>query len=150
MSDDDKPAPPTAAEGMFDMAEASFLIAAGAMTIDKQQAEIERLKREWASLHGVERMRFEAVQRMSEEIAKLKEELERVTRARDIACFNIVDLNHQRTTLMDVLGSAMTLIEYMVNEMGAGGVVPSIACQLAKKALDEKMTRLFKGGGQQQ
>jgi uncharacterized small protein (DUF1192 family) len=35
-------------------------------------AEIERLQKEWLSLYGVERMRFEAVQRMTAEIEQLK------------------------------------------------------------------------------
>jgi hypothetical protein len=39
--------------------------------IDKLRAEIERLQKEWVSLYGVERMRFEAVQRMTDEIERL-------------------------------------------------------------------------------
>ncbi len=37
--------------------------------------EIERLRREWISLHGVERMRFAAVQVMTEEIGRLQEQV---------------------------------------------------------------------------
>lgn len=36
------------------------------------RGEVERLQREWASLYGVERMRFAAVQRMTAEIEHLR------------------------------------------------------------------------------
>jgi hypothetical protein len=134
MTNDDKVVPlPLPDEHTREMAEASILLDAGARVIAAQEKE----KQVMAAL----------LDDKTDQIAHLQAELERVTRARDIAAFNIADLNHQRAALMDVLGGAMTLIEYVVNEMGAGGVVPSIACQLAKKALDEKMARLFKGQG---
>jgi hypothetical protein len=98
------------------MAEASLLLGAGAMTIGKQQAENEQLKAE----------------------------LDRAIRARDVACFNITELNDRRQKLMDTLETALRLIEYLLDELRATGVIPSPACMLAKKTLDEAMARLIK------
>jgi muramidase (phage lysozyme) len=39
------------------------------------RAEIERLQKEWLSLYGVERMRFEAIQRMTAEIERLRDQM---------------------------------------------------------------------------
>ncbi len=50
---------------------------AGADQIERLQREIERLQKEWVSLYGVERMRFEAVQRMSTEIERLRADKDR-------------------------------------------------------------------------
>ncbi len=80
-----------------------------------------------------------------DEIAALKAELERVTRARDIACFNIVELNDKFAKATAALGSALQLVEYMVNEMLAAGHRPSVACEMAKKDLTEKVRKLLGG-----
>jgi hypothetical protein len=44
--------------------------------LDEAADEIERLQKEWVSLYGSERMRFEAVQRMTAEIERLRAEVE--------------------------------------------------------------------------
>jgi hypothetical protein len=124
----------------FELAEARMLLEAGAMTIGKLQAEIKELKEE------LERMKH--IRDVTE--LTLNAELERVTRARDIACFNIVDLNHQRAQLTGALEAALRLIDYLLSEIRAAGVVPSVACVVAKKALDDEMARLFKFDGKPQ
>jgi hypothetical protein len=76
--------------------------------------------------------------------ATLNAQLERATRARDVAAFNITELNDQRQQLVDTLEAALRLIEYLLGEVGAAGVVPSAACTIAKRALDDKIARLLK------
>jgi hypothetical protein len=81
---------------------------------------------------------------MNEDDKDVKAELERAIRARDIAAFNITELNDQRQQLVDTLEAALRLIDYLLGEVGAAGVIPSAACALAKKALDDKMAQLLK------
>jgi hypothetical protein len=87
---------------------------------------------------------------LQQENEQLKAELERAIRARDIACFNITNLNDQRRQLVDGLEAALWLIDYLLSEMRAAGVVPSVACTVAKRALDDKMARLFRSDGKPQ
>jgi dihydroorotase len=134
MSDDDKLIP-LPDDHTREMAEAGILLDAGARVIAAQEKE----KQVMAAL----------LDDKTDQIAHLKAELAHMTRARDIACFNVADLNHQRSALTAVLDTALQLIEYLLNEMRAGGVVPSVACQLAKKTLDDKMARLFDLGPKQ-
>lgn len=106
-----------------------------ALLLDHQKEEIAQLN-----------ARLEVVNAQLDQLKAdpTREELARVTRARDIACFNIVDLNFQRQTLTDTLRAALTLIDYLMGDMRANNVHPSVACTLAKKQLDERMNRLFK------
>jgi uncharacterized protein YydD (DUF2326 family) len=125
MSDDSNPA------------EAAVLLEAGSKVIARQEGEIKELRAAIDALMTLAESRKAIIE---EKLA----ELERVTRARDVACFNIADLTNQRAKLMEILGSGLQLIEYLLGEMRAGGVVPSVACQLAHKTWDDKMHRLFK------
>jgi hypothetical protein len=80
----------------------------------------------------------------ADEIAKLKAEVERVTHARGIACFNITELTDQKRMLTGVLTDALTLVDYMIGELRNNNVVPSAALQVAQKQFDEKMRKLLK------
>jgi len=158
----DKPDEPTAAEMLGREAEAAILLEAGSKVIAQQMEEISDLKGQILctdeqfkkKIHALEAeanvmaalldAKTELLNQKDEELAKLRTSLGEVTRARDIACFNIADLNNQRSLLTQVVNDALVLIDYLVSDLHHAGVVPSVACGIAKKQLDEKTKRLFR------
>jgi hypothetical protein len=70
-------------------------------------------------------------------------EIERLTKARDIACYNITELSQQKEMLTGVLTDALTLVDYTIGELRNNNVVPSAALQIAYKQFNEKMRKLL-------
>jgi len=107
-----------------------------AALLDQRTAEIREL------IAKVDGLRMTIVERAAD--------IDGLRRARDIACFNVADLTSQRTALTDTLHQAMQLIEYLIGDMRNAGVVPSVACGVAKKAFQDRMSKLFKLRGADQ
>jgi len=144
----DKPDEPTAAEMLGREAEAAILLEAGSKVIAQQMEEISDLKEQILCTDEQFKKKIHALEAEANVMAAMldakNEQIKEVTRARDIACFNIADLNNQRSLLTQLLNDALMLIDYCLSDMRNAGVVPSVACGIAKQQLDQKMQRLFK------
>jgi hypothetical protein len=110
--------------------ETAFLLETGGKVIEKLQSDKLAMDRE--------------LQVMGVLLEEKTAEIERVTNARNIACYNITELTDQKAALTGVLTDALTLVEYMIGELRNNNVMPSAALQVAKKQFDEKMRRLLK------
>jgi hypothetical protein len=79
-----------------------------------------------------------------EDVQDLGAELERLRIAYRVACENIVELNEQRETLKNALGSALNLIDQLLTNVRLAGGIPSQSLILAKGKLDIAMKKLFR------
>jgi len=109
--------------------EAAILLDAGSKTIAKLIEEKDAIEKEKAVMAAL--------------LDAKNEQIKEITRARDIACFNIADLTNQRSLLMQLVNDAMILIDYLVSDLGHAGLMPSVACGIAKQQWDQKVRKLL-------
>jgi|SRR5215472_2348085 len=115
--------------------EAAILLEAGSKTIAKLMEEKEALEDRKVTLEAA--------------VISLRQDLDGAIRARDIACFNIVELNDHKALLTAALGDATTMIDHLLGELRYHNVVPRPALMLAHKQFQRKMIKLLSEGKRQ-
>lgn len=82
-------------------------------------------------------------QEHTEDVEDLRAEIERLQRALQIAGINIVRLNEHSTKLNNALNTGCQLIDYLVADLAAAGLTPTVALRAAKQAFDADMKVLL-------
>jgi hypothetical protein len=102
------------------------------------EAEIERLKKEWITLYGVERMRFAAVARLNANIASDQQRIFHYEAA--IAQFTAEReaMRAEGALIMHALERALQFTEVLMANLPAGQIVPP-GVATCKHALDEAL-----------
>jgi len=77
------------------------------------------------------------------DLEDLTAEIKRLEQGMRIAGMNIVKLNDERAKLVNALNTSCQLIDYLVADMAAAGLTPTVALQAAKKSFDAAMKDLL-------
>jgi len=79
----------------------------------------------------------------TEDVQDLTAEINRLQEGMRIAGMNIVRLNDERAKLVNALNTSCQMIDYLVADMAAAGLRPTVALQAAKKSFDAAMKDLL-------
>lgn len=78
-----------------------------------------------------------------DDIAELRDEVDRWKRAHQIACANIAELSSQRAQVVAALTQAILLLDQLMTEMRLANLAPSAGLIFTKAEFDRKMKTLL-------
>lgn len=91
-----------------------------------------------------EKEHAEDVQDLMDEVKRLEEDAKRLTRAYNIACYNVAELSEQKGMLGDALQTATLLLDEIMTEMRLANVTPSAKMIYSKANFDQAMKKLLR------